>query len=165
MAFTTPRTWVAAQIVTADELNIDIRDNMVYLKDRIDGVAKQFIRTVTDYTTTSTSLVDIDGTNLSLTFTTDGSDVLVIFAGYGDNSGTNGEVLVAVKVDSTDFEITSGTSPTGNAAINLGFIYIFTGLSAASHTFIMRWKVAAGTGTITAGTTLFDVREALGLIA
>lgn len=42
MAYTTPRTWVAAETVDEDHLNEQIRDNIIYLKaetDKIDDVS------------------------------------------------------------------------------------------------------------------------------
>lgn len=39
MAWTTPRTWVTAEVVTASQMNTHVRDNTAYLKDapRFDG--------------------------------------------------------------------------------------------------------------------------------
>jgi len=164
MAWSTPRTWVAGEIVTAANLNTYVSDNLTYIKDRLDGTAKQYIRTATNYTTTSTSLVDVDGTNLALTFTTDGGDVMVTFAGYISN-GNNVDTTIGVDVDSTDYEIIVDQTNNGADKANVSFVYIFTGLSAASHTFKLRWKTSSGTATLVAGTTLFDVRETIGLIA
>lgn len=165
MAWTTPRTWAEPEIVTETIMNTHVRDNLDYLKDRLDGVAKQYIRTATDYTTTSTSFVEVDGSNLALTFTTDGSDVLVTFTGYGYLS-TQGYIDIGVDVDGTDYFLIrhdhNATPPEYRA---FTFSYIFTGLSAASHTFKLVWRVETGTGNLIAGTLLFDAREALGLIA
>ena len=37
MAWTTPRTWVAAEVVTASVMNTHVRDNLAYLKGILDG--------------------------------------------------------------------------------------------------------------------------------
>jgi hypothetical protein len=167
MAWTTPKTW-ASEPLTSTDLNTYVRDNFSYLKDRVDGTAKQYIRTATDYTTTSGTLTDIDATNLALTFTTDGSDVMVIFAGYGDVSGGSGRTMrLALDIDSgtTVKEILRVENAAAAQKMNMSFAYVLTGLTAGSHTIKLQWLVSAGTGTLTAGTLLFDVREMLGLIA
>lgn len=165
MAWTTPRTWTDGEIVTKAIMDTHVRDNLDYLKDRLDGAAKQYIRTATNYTTTSASLVAVDATNLALTFTTDGSDVRVTFAGWG-STATARWMGVGVDVDGTEYEIVREESDTVDGLVNLSFSYVFTGLSAASHTFKLIWRSEDTTSaTLYAGTLLFDVREELGLIA
>lgn len=166
MAWTTPRTWTDGEIVTKAIMDTHVRDNLDYLKDRLDGAAKQYIRTATNYTTTSTSYVEVDGTgNLTLTFTTDGSDVRVTFVGYG-STATAKWIGMGVDVDGTEYELVRADSETTDGYVNLSFSYVFTGLSAASHTFKLIWRAEdSNTATLYAGTLLFDVREELGLIA
>ena len=44
MAWSTPRTWVDGEIVTATEMNTDVRDNMAYLKaNGSDGFLHPFL--------------------------------------------------------------------------------------------------------------------------
>ena len=67
MAWTQPKTW-ASEPLTSSDLNTHLRDNLEILKDppSDDNILNQG----SDYTTTSTAFVNIDGTNLSLTITT-----------------------------------------------------------------------------------------------
>jgi hypothetical protein len=44
MGWTSPRTWVVAEVVTAALLNTHVRDNLTYLKDILDGVQNQTIQ-------------------------------------------------------------------------------------------------------------------------
>lgn len=39
MAWTTPRTWVAGEVVTASMMNEQVRDNLSYLKDHVDATS------------------------------------------------------------------------------------------------------------------------------
>jgi len=39
MAYTTMKTWAALAVLTASEMNTYLRDNMDYVKDRLDGLA------------------------------------------------------------------------------------------------------------------------------
>lgn len=39
MAWTTPRTWTAGEVVTATMMNEQVRDNLTYLKDHVDASA------------------------------------------------------------------------------------------------------------------------------
>lgn len=39
MAWTTPRTWTAGEVVTASMMNEQVRDNLSYLKDHVDATS------------------------------------------------------------------------------------------------------------------------------
>lgn len=107
-----------------------------------------------DYTTSSTSFVDVDGTNLALTITTNGGDVLVGFAGYSSLSANFTGWNVAV--DGADYFADEGLarSPSQPQSVQAmpSFVVRITGLSAASHTFKLRWRQGiSGTSTLYAG--------------
>lgn len=51
MAYTTPRTWVSSEVVTAAIMNTHVRDNLLALADRIQVVDKTADETVTSSTT------------------------------------------------------------------------------------------------------------------
>lgn len=164
MAWTTPKTW-ASEPLTSIDLNTYIRDNQNYLKSRIDSTAQQYIRTSGNYTTTSSSLVDVDATNMALTITTSGKDVLVTLVGYISESNGN-QVDIAVDVDGGT-DVKTLVSVEGNAGENqnVSFGLIWSGLSAGSHTFKLQWaRDGGGTATMRAGSLLFDVREMIGEI-
>ena len=76
--YTTPRTWTAAELVTASIMNTHVRDNLDYLKAR--PVARFADLDGTIASTTSTSFVDITGASVSIT--TSGSSRLLILASY-----------------------------------------------------------------------------------
>ena len=84
MAWTTPKTW-SSEPLTSTDLNTYVRDNQNYLKGRVDADAAQYERTSGDYTTSSSTLVDVDATNMSLTITTTGGDVLVTLVGFASH--------------------------------------------------------------------------------
>jgi hypothetical protein len=119
-----------------------------------------YTRTSADYTTTSTSFVDIDGTNLSFTITTLARRVKMGFVGSIFTGATaNQQIFLDVTVDGTLQGGTNGglvgiRSPndTTQRFYNGSFTYLTDVLSAGSHTFKFQWRVASGTGTIT-GTT------------
>lgn len=165
MAWTTPKTWTATALTSSD-LNTYMRDNQNYLKSRADTAADQYIRTASDYTTTVTSYQDVDLTNMHLSVTTTGADVRVTFTALAELSAAGVEMTMAVELDSSgvDKEMTQTRATASTYKVNPSFSYIFTGLSAGVHTFTLRWKVSSGTGTLTAGDTLFDVREDVGAL-
>ncbi len=165
MAWTTPRTWVAEELVTAAIMNAHVRDNLNALKS---PVSQQVLRdNNANYTTTSTSFVDVDTTNLKITLVTQGGDVLVWFGGIAANSAVT-DACFTVQVDSTDAGLAEGlTTKYGGTASHVSFVYLVTGLSASSHTFTLRWKTAsAGTATLFCGSgalpdvpVIFGARE------
>lgn len=52
MAWTSPKTFVAAEVLTASEMNTYVRDNTLYLKDEVDDIPK-FVPLTTPLTSTS----------------------------------------------------------------------------------------------------------------
>lgn len=149
--WTTPKTWAVDELVTASALNTHLRDNLNALKTP--PSAHYECNEGSDYTTVSTTFVDVDATNLALTITTNGGDVLVHFHGLvGNNTGrvhldvyeSDGDALIA----GDDGMVRSGPSA---EAETLTFTRLIAGLDAGEHTFKLRWKVNAGTGTLYAG--------------
>lgn len=147
MAYTSPRTWVAGETVTAALLNTHLRDNLIALKDP--PTDSYNVNEASDYNTTSTTFVDIDATDLALTITTTGGDVLVGFSGsIEENTGALEFVYLDVAVDGTRRGGDDGILMIGNTVSTepqvMSFVYLVTGLSAGSHTFKLQWKVSAG---------------------
>ena len=58
MAWTTPRTWVAGELITESVLNTHIKDNLTFLKTSIDDNGKIVALS-------SAYLQDLSGTNLT----------------------------------------------------------------------------------------------------
>ncbi len=117
-------------------------------------------RTSGDYTTSSVTMVDVDGTNLALTITTRAHRVKIGFVGTVSHSGT-GQIYLDVAVDGTDQGQTSGPVyglvgqriTTAAYILNGSFTYLTDVLSAGSHTFKLRWATTGATATIQGGST------------
>jgi hypothetical protein len=147
MAWTQPKTW-SSEPLTSSDLNTHLRDNLEELKD---PPSEQYVLNQgTDYTTTSTSWVNVDNTNLAFTLTTNGGDVLVHV--HLPVVGSGGIVYLDLEVDGTRLAGDDGLAraAAGGVAI-VSFTRLITGLAAGSHTIKLQWKVGAGTGTIYAG--------------
>ena len=86
MTWTTPKTWQVDELVTATIMNTHIRDNLNALKTP--PSADYDCNEAANYATTSTTFVNVDATNLALTITTNGGDVLVHFHGTLQNSSS-----------------------------------------------------------------------------
>ena len=163
MAWTTPLTWEDGRLVTASDMNTYISDNLTHLYDRLATNDEYTANEASDYTTTSTSFVDIDATNLSLTITTHGGDVLVGFTGFVQLSGAGTQyVHFNVDVDGSPQFADDGLGGAWDAGTRklVSFVVLIEGLTAGSHTFKLKWKSQIG-GTITlyagAGTSNLDV--------
>lgn len=153
MAWTTPKTWLAGSPLLAAELNTHLRDNLAVLKaPPTNGYSPN---EVSDYSTSSTAFVDVDGTKLALTITTTGGAVMVGFSGAikaPTNNGANLDVAVdGVRVAGDDgfTAVTNATDGTYSERINnASFVYLVSSLGAGAHTFKLQWKSVSG-GTIT----------------
>jgi hypothetical protein len=114
-----------------------------------------------DYTTTSTSFVAIDSTNLAITMSINGSVVWLSFTGVLTHAGNT----TYGPMPSLDFEIDGTRFLSGGAdgfgAINNGgnivnrsivtINAVVTGLATGSHTFKVLWKTLGNTATLYAG--------------
>lgn len=149
MAWTVPQTW-SSQLVTVDEFNEQIRDNMLALKDPPSG---HWDIDDTDYTTTSDSFVDVSAVagELEQTINTNGGDVMVWFFGIIRNTSASGGVAINVSVDGTDHAAGNGLLNDGGSTITVGvpvcFWLLVSGLSSGSHTFRLRYMRTGGNGT------------------
>lgn len=154
MAYTTPRTWSTGELVTATMMNAHVRDNFEAVKDPPTAIYN--VNEGADYTTTSTSFAAIDSTDLSLSITTTGGDILCVFFGMFTFSGTS-TVLFDFTLDGTlqgTNDGYTGMRP-GGSNVGQGFVclpVLLRSVSAASHTVQIHWKLGgAGTATMYAG--------------
>jgi hypothetical protein len=155
MAWTTPKTWNVDELLTAANLNTHLRDNLNALK--APPTAHYECDEASDYTTTSTSFVDVDGTNLALAITTGGGDVLVHFHAAVMHGGS-GRIFFDVTVDGDrvagDDGIIGGyvvNSSSGYPTAYMTFTRLITGVSAGEHTFKVQWKTSGATARLFAG--------------
>lgn len=145
MTWTQPKTW-ASEPLTSGDLNTHLRDNLEALKEP--PSANYILNESSDYTTTSTSFVDVDATKLALTITTNGGDVMVHFHAMVANSSQH--TFWDIDVDGTRIGTNDGIVRGAGTSI-VCFTRLITGLAAGSHTFKLQWKVNAGTATLYAG--------------
>lgn len=147
MAWTTPATWTTNQLVSASDLNAQIRDNMSFL---FNGQSVSSVVRNGTYSTTSNSFVDVDAVNLILTLTVTTGRVLIVAYGQAACSNT---ASAYTDVDIILDSLTRAGNTTGLFNIppntTLPFVAgaLFTGLSAGSHTFKLQYRnrVAGGT--------------------
>lgn len=139
MAWTTPKTW-STEPLTSFDMNTHIRDNLNALKTPPTGFAD--LTGNTNKSTTSTTFVDVDATNLSKTITTTGGYVLVTMHAF----------WTATTQPATVDLLRDGVSLTGGA----GVLYMVAGYAdynsvmwwdqpaAGSRTYKLQWKVTSG---------------------
>src|SRR5689334_15175635 len=92
--------WIAGELVLATDMNL-IGNDLNWLKTP--PTANYLVNQGSDYTTTSTSFVNVDGTNLSLTITTAGGNVLIGFSGVVSNTTVGTVTYLDVEIDGTRF--------------------------------------------------------------
>lgn len=157
--WTTPRTWVTNELVTAPLMNTHLRDNLDYLFTRPRDVDN--VNSAGNYSTTSTTFADVSTSELALTLTTTGGRVLVGFTGSVYVVATAVRVYFNVAIDGTTQVADDGLlvmEATANPRL-ASFVYMSDVLSVATHTIRVQWKTNAGTMGMYAGagTASFDV--------
>ncbi len=151
--WTAPATFTPGQIVTATDLNTNVRDNPLYLFTRPQQTILSNVGT--DYTTTSTTFVDIDATNLKITKTLFGTAVLLGFTGsYALNNTAT--VYWDFDINGTRFasggtEGITGTPFSSTLGNLITLVVLVTGLTPGSNTFKIKWRVSANTATLFSG--------------
>lgn len=159
-SWATPHVFTAGELVTSTIMN-GLKDNVLALKDPAYGVAD--IDEASDYTTTSTAWVDVDGAGntLTLEIETGGGNVLVGFTGgMRSSSSASYYMKLNISVDGTDVAGDDGIAASNATEREVvSFVWLVTGLSAGRHTFKLRWKMSSanGTGTLYAGAGTTDL--------
>lgn len=150
MPYTTPYTFVAGDPLTAAQLNA-VQANISYLKSPSTGVVN--VNNASDYTTTSTTIVDIDAATLVITITTYGGRVLLGFTGtvLSTGNGANFDFIIdGALAAGNDGLLSVGTATDGTYTVrsaNCTMLFLTSALSAGSHQFKVAWKSPDG-GTI-----------------
>lgn len=152
MAWTTPKDWAVDEMLTASKLNTHLRDNLNALKSPPSD--SYVVNEGSDYSPSGTSYEDIDATNLALTITPAGTEIMVHF--HGTFFTTAGSVNLFLDLDiggsavGGNDGIVSHYVGTTNAAVS--FTRLITGLTAGQEiTIKMRWKCGATTLKMAAG--------------
>lgn len=108
-----------------------------------------------DYTTSSTSFVDIDATNLNLQLTTNGGDILIGFYGTVRNTTINLHTYLDIEINGTvvggDDGLVFLLQEVAAKGQVMSLTHLAVGLPAGTHNIKLQWKVAGGTATIFAG--------------
>lgn len=175
MAWSPPMTAVSNAVFTAAQFNAHVRDNLLETEPaKATGVDKYFVTTGanaiatrepdtavvnTMQTTTSTSYTNLSTVGPQVTVTTGTAALVLYSAGMANTSAdTQMAVSVAVSGATTVAEsdtwaiITDGVAAWGNPNEpadqhnRRGCVKLFTGLTAGSNTFTMKYKVSGGTG-------------------
>lgn len=158
MAWTSTKTFSSGDILTAADMNTYLSGNTDALKNP--PSANYELDEGSDYTTTSTTFVDVDATNLSLTITTTGGDVMIGFHGtVYNNAGV--WTYIDVTMDGVRIGGDDGIAGLRTASQDyphMSFVRLKTGVSAGAHTFKLQWKTSSGSTTLYAGagTANFD---------
>lgn len=155
MPWTTPTTWTPNQLVTASDMNAQVRDNLNYLLYRTTGSVRY---TSGDKTTTSTTLVAIDSTNIKTTVTTVSGRMFYQFSGtfYMSSGTTAGLLQLAMDIDGTQYVMSESTlaSAASPSSVFVTYIGVVSTLSVGAHTFTPYWKISANTVTMKASSSV-----------
>jgi len=154
MAWSAMNELTAGDLVTEADMDA-IRGNIEYLLTPNSEVIKR--DNSGNYTTSSTSWVDVDATNLKITLTTNGGHVLVTFTAAVLNDTTIQDVYLDLDVDATRFSTADNGLAVAVDSValeqTLAFAVLVEGLAAGSHDFKIVWKVQANNGSMLSNET------------
>ena len=141
--WTTPATWQVDQLVTNNDLNEQVRDNLEYL---LSPNHERIVRDNSgDYSITNvTTFQDIDTTNLSITLVTHGGPVLVHLGGTYEFGGNGGYFDIAIDGNRVGSSYTKGLKAVdGHSAgdvLGVDILLLLTGLAAGTYTLRPQWR-------------------------
>lgn len=151
MAWSDPAShvYITGETVTASTMNSFIKDNLLYLYNTAHGSVGALIPTA-DWSTTSTSFVDWNGTGspgaFTLTFTKRGGIETALFVDlfgqFFSGTGSTTEAFFAIRVGATDYA-GAGVPHVSDNGLRVGFAdsIPITGLTAGSYSLKLRVKV------------------------
>jgi len=168
MAWSAPRTWVTAEVVTASHMNTDVRDNFLVTGPAIVANAGEILvadaanslvarlpdaaRVDTSETTASTSYADLATSGPAVTSTVFNRALIVLSSNLeNDTAGA----VCAMSYALTGAEVSSATdnrallyeSGAANDLLGATWAEVRTGFTSGSTTFTAKYRVTAGTGT------------------
>jgi hypothetical protein len=158
--WTTPRTWVDGELVTAALTNGALRDNLDYLKARPVARVSDLDGTVSN--TTSTSFVDITGASVSIT-TSGSSRLLVLASGTWAPANAGGPSYMTVLIDGVNQgDATNGLLYAASTTTNNPFVIAMLTAAAVSdgaHTVKLQYRTntAVTTTVATFNLTVLEV--------
>ena len=177
MAWTAPRTWVTAEVVTASIMNTDVRDNFLETGPfhaanvggfiAVDGTNSLVERNVggasTDAseTTASTSYTDLTTAGPAVAVVT-GTRAIVFLTCRLSNNTAGVQALMgyavsgATTVSATDLRAVEYESSVADDHITVTAAFLHGSLTAGNNTFTCKYRVSANTGTFRRrGVTIF----------
>ena len=141
MAWTSPRTWQTGQLVTASNLNTDLRDNLNYLYNRTN-----LDTAVTTATLNTVNLTLIQAGTLSVSLTTIGKPVLLIadfLSAYINSVGHTGYFRWYNATNAANV----GEEHEYNATLRIPLnVSVIDSPAAGTYTWYMRWRIDAAPG-------------------
>lgn len=167
MAWTAPMTFVAGTVLTAAQLNQQLRDNLLEtVPAKATAGSQIFVSTGanaiaartptanlvgTSETTASTSYVDLATPGPAVTVTTGGVAIIIITAlERNSTAGSAAKMSFAISGATTlaanDAHCLLHISATINAALTASAVILQSGLTAGANTFTAKYCVDSGTG-------------------
>ncbi len=141
MAWTTPKTdWTTGELVAAEDMNA-VGENLAQLGSVRSAVGAY--TTPEDITAGVSEFTDIDSSNLSLTITTAGGDVMIHFHGSVERFGGQWTYMdIDLDVDGNRQGDDSGILQffIDHKETTVSFTRLIQNLAAGSHTFKLQWK-------------------------
>lgn len=150
--WTTPRTWVTGEVITAAQLNTHVRDNFDYCRQRLDA-ARPLVSAVSSavHNTTSTTFVDIDPGTYVLSITTGGAPLLIGLAGQWRANTSGVDCCIDVELNGTrighaGYGLAYMQQPGAALTQQISFALVRT-VAAGTHSLRLQWRVSSGTLT------------------
>jgi hypothetical protein len=148
VAWTSPKTWSFGEILTSTDMNTYVRDNTLALFGR--GLLQApNVLTTTNFTSTSTTAVDLTGVEVAITPTSATSRILLMFTAQVASSANGGSNWYQFRRDTTDlFEEVQRRSGDNQDIDTFAMMFDEVAGSTTARTYKIRTRTSSGTQTV-----------------
>ncbi len=156
MPWQNPKTWKTGDLLTAPEMNSQLRDNLRYLKGL--PFAQASLRRAANYSSRDSNFVDIDSSELSFTVEVTGAAQIGFLGTFQMDRA--GSIHLDLAIDGLRFGQNAGMAQLRFASANqpqhCGFTIIRDHLTPGRRRFHMQWRVFGGNGQLFASASTND---------
>jgi hypothetical protein len=162
-----PKTWLEGEKLKADEVNEQVRDNLIWLFEKNYDIVQ--VTGVSDYQTTSTSAAVVAAAlQLQLSKAVDETVLRFGMTLSAYNSSASAFITFDIRMDSNIYLSSGTTTPATNGLVRYQQDTASIGsqitmdawvdnVDSGLHIFELVWWVSAGTGTINVTNTIAQV--------
>ena len=168
MAWTMPKTWTVDELLSAGDLNVHLRDNLVYLKTERDTLRSEVdvlktgsglaLAKTQEASTTSSTFVAVTGLSGTLTIAHGGRALVILSGDFTKNTAGTGDVRIVVGASNYNVtRITYGQASSNTYTIR-SYAILTDNLASGDYTVEVRYLTSDANVIVCRASAQYPVR-------